>query len=293
MIVHADDYGITAEQSAALLALSSRCGGNGALQSVSIFANSPIFDEAAHMARPFVDNGRLTMALHINLVEGRPCSPAHSIPLLVDERGMFSNNFVGLMTIAASSKRNELRRQIEAECTRQLTRYLSAFPLLSEHLRIDSHQHTHAVPLVYDAVLSAVEQSGARLEHLRIPCENLSAFRTCGRMGDITPTNRVKRKLLAILSKRMRSKLPESCSYSAFAGVALSGHMDLMDARLANALDADAQARGLDLEMLFHPISVEKTRCLDPENKSFASACASIERDKEAAVVQALETKIG
>jgi len=39
--IHADDFGITPGQAKAILSLSSSCGGSGALNSVSIFANSP------------------------------------------------------------------------------------------------------------------------------------------------------------------------------------------------------------------------------------------------------------
>ena len=41
---HADDYGITEQQAADILKLSQVCGGQGALSSVSIFANSPAFE---------------------------------------------------------------------------------------------------------------------------------------------------------------------------------------------------------------------------------------------------------
>ena len=44
---HADDYGITEQQAADILKLSQVCGGQGALSSVSIFANSPAFEAAA------------------------------------------------------------------------------------------------------------------------------------------------------------------------------------------------------------------------------------------------------
>ena len=65
---HADDYGITEQQAAEILKLSQVCGGQGALSSVSIFANSPAFEAAAEMARPYVESGKLAMALHLNPV---------------------------------------------------------------------------------------------------------------------------------------------------------------------------------------------------------------------------------
>ena len=61
---HADDYGITEQQARDILALSSACGGDGALSSVSIFVNSPAFEIAADLARPHVESGALRLALH-------------------------------------------------------------------------------------------------------------------------------------------------------------------------------------------------------------------------------------
>ena len=99
--IHADDFGITPGQAKAILSLSSSCGGSGALNSVSIFANSPAFYEAASLAQPYVRRGVLRVCLHLNLVEGPSVADPKRIPLLVNERGMFDNNFMGLFKLAA------------------------------------------------------------------------------------------------------------------------------------------------------------------------------------------------
>ena len=62
LIIHADDFGITVEQSKAILELSDACGGHGALSSMSMFANSPAFSECAELVRPFVDAGKIKQA---------------------------------------------------------------------------------------------------------------------------------------------------------------------------------------------------------------------------------------
>ena len=152
---HADDYGITEQQAADILKLSQVCGGQGALSSVSIFANSPAFEAAAEMARPYVESGKLAMALHLNLVEGRPCAPVAEVPLLVNQRGTFANDFVGLLKLSMGAQRWAFRQQLQRECVAQIQRYLTAFPQMKRTMRVDSHQHTHAVPAVFDALSRA------------------------------------------------------------------------------------------------------------------------------------------
>ena len=134
---HADDYGITEQQAAEILKLSQVCGGQGALSSVSIFANSPAFKAAAEMARPYVESGKLAMALHLNLVEGRPCAPVTEVPLLVNQRGTFANDFVGLLKLSMGAQRWAFRQQLQRECVAQIQRYLTAFPQMKRTMRVD------------------------------------------------------------------------------------------------------------------------------------------------------------
>ena len=97
LIIHADDFGITVEQSKAILELSDACDGHGALSSMSMFANSPAFKECAELVRPFVDAGKIKLGLHLNIVEGHPVSNPDDVPLLVNERGTFSHSFMGYL----------------------------------------------------------------------------------------------------------------------------------------------------------------------------------------------------
>lgn len=285
--IHADDYGITESQARAILGLSSACGGTGALSSVSIFANSSAFPYASELARPYVASGKLKMALHLNLVEGAPCADAREIPLLVDERGMFRNDFVGLLKCSRGPARDELARQLEVEIAAQIACFLREFPQLKGAFRLDSHQHTHAVPAVFRAALIACEQEGVVLEHLRCPIEPLSPHRRV--KSKLDPVNLAKDALIASLWKRNAPLMPAGCKTSLFCGVLLSGRMDVVDSALIDAFAVEAASRHASgIEVLFHPISVPIEECLDPENEPFAQACASEGRDAEALCVAGL-----
>lgn len=288
-LFHADDYGITATQARAVLALGDACGGRGALDSISVCANSPAFEKATALAAPFVTRGSLRAGVHLNLVEGRPCSDPTSLPLLVGPRGTFCHDFVGLLRLSRGPRRDDLRRQIEREAAAQTRRFLEAFPALRSHLRVDSHQHTHAIPLVFDACLAAVDGCGCTLEHMRTPVEPLSPhLSSLHALRRVPPLNLAKDALLALLWRRNRGKLPDGCRTSLFCGVVLSGRMDRIDADLISAFQTLAKRRNLDLEILFHPVSVPLGDCLDPDNGPFAAACSSPGRDREARTLERL-----
>lgn len=288
-LFHADDFGITDAQAHAIIALSDVCGGRGALDSISVCANSPAFEKAAALAAPFVMRGSLHAGVHLNLVEGRPCSDPTSLPLLVGPRGTFCHDFVGLLRLSQGPRRDDLRREIERETAAQIRRFLKAFPNLDSRLRIDSHQHTHAIPLVFDACLAAADGCGCTLEHVRTPVEPLAPHLTSMQtLKRIPPINLAKDALLALLWHRNRGKLPIGCRTSLFCGVVLSGRMERVDADLLSTFQTLAKRRNLDLEMLFHPISIPLEDCLDPDNEPFATACSSPARDREARTLERL-----
>lgn len=339
MIVHADDFGITAWQARAILSLSDVCGGRGALNSVSIFANSPAFEEAARLARPFVLAGRaaerkgdnvasdhaaggelssgtaepdarpgraeasggLSIGLHLNLVEGPCCADPTTIPLLVDERGMFRNDFVRLLMMSAGPQRRDLAAQTKIECEAQIERFLQLFPEMRDGMRIDSHQHVHAIPLVFDALLAALTARGVRVERMRLPSEPLGPHRRCGTLALSGTANRAKALLLTWLCRRVHARVPDGCATPVFCGVVLSGKMSCATPQLARAFEEEASClaavraardhhpllpEDAQVEMLFHPVSVPVEECLDPLNAPFASACASPERDEEAQTIR-------
>ena len=148
LIIHADDFGITVEQSKAILELSDACGGHGALSSMSMFANSPAFKECAELVRPFVDAGKIKLGLHLNIVEGHPVSNPDDVPLLVNERGTFSHSFMGYLMASTlrTGDRDGIREQLAREFSEQIKRYLEAFPDQRRNLRRHASTHAHGAP---------------------------------------------------------------------------------------------------------------------------------------------------
>ena len=184
-IFHADDFGITPEQSRRILECCDGCpGGRGLLNSLSVLAGSPRFEECASLL-----DGRpegLRVGVHLNFVEGPCCADPVDVPLLVDEKGMFKLGYGGLLAGSWGARSAELRRQLTVEAGAQIARVVGRFPELAGHLRVDGHQHTQLIPAVFDATLEAVRRSGCTLEYLRIPAEPTRAYLRSGVAGTVT-----------------------------------------------------------------------------------------------------------
>ncbi len=287
VIIHADDFGITPDQSKRILECCGGVpGGRGALNSLSVLANSPCFEECAALldARP----AGLRVGVHLNFVEGPCVADPAQVPMLVDGHGMFRLGYGGLL--AASALRGaELARQVEIEAAAQVERVVGRFPELAGALRLDGHQHTHLIPAVFRGVLAVAARPEYSLEYLRIPAEPAAPFAAAGVAGTIEPVNRVKRGLLNYLWRRDRRAF-EAAGLGAYAeksavfcGLSFSGHMD--EKRVAAVyprLREVADARGMALELLFHPGRVDAPEhCLNPALPGFVEFSCGEGRDVE------------
>ena len=73
---HADDFGVTTEQSERIL----DCCQNGVLNSISVLPNTPVLGEALEILnRVDPDGTRIRRVLHLNFVEGKPLAGAEHV----------------------------------------------------------------------------------------------------------------------------------------------------------------------------------------------------------------------
>ena len=282
---HADDYGMTAHGDA----LIRDCQTHGCLNSVSIVPNGSL-EEAVAALRP----SGLKLAVHLNLVEGKALSPAAEIPLLVQPDGSFCNSFTGLLRLSLTPRRRAFAAQLYRELERQLLAYAALFPA-GTPLRIDSHQHTHMIPLVFRTLLQVLADHHLPVEHLRIPSEPLSPFVGCPRLwGSYSAVNAIKQAVLNgcwLLDRPAfrRSGIPTAL----FCGILFSGHMDADRVRtvLPQYLRL-AQKRGQPVELLFHPGGVEPGGpFFDPQKTDFHPFYLSEGRAVEAHALHTLSRK--
>ena len=301
-IFHADDFGINEEQSLLILSCSEGCGGSGPLNSTSMLVGSPAAKECAEMIAPFVKAGRIRIGLHLNLVEGPCCAPAAEIPTLVDDRGMLSLGFAGMLAKTHIPGAAPLKRDIAQEIGAQLDRFLELFPEERDHLRVDSHQHFHLIPAVFDALLCALEERGCVLEYLRIPAEPVAPYRAIKEnRKNYPPINYVKNRLLNALWSQDRAIVRKRLGCDAdvfvrersatFYGLMLSGRMEYAATpAMVAAFEDEAAKRDTATEILFHPGGIDDiSQCLDPKLAGFTDFYLSPHRTLERESLRAID----
>lgn len=251
--VHADDFGESVHASADIL----DCLKAGKLDSISVLANMNCFAECVSMYRAaekeFVKKPLLSV--HLNLMEGRSLSAPEKIPDLVDESGHFCISWGKLFLRSWLPGRMKVKKQLMQEILQQIEAVRAAFPEMQK-LRIDSHQHTHMIPVVADALFAVLHDKGWETEYIRDAREPMGPF--LGKPSlypTYQPVNFLKNIILNFCSALLQRKFYRlGLQPMLLWGLIMSGHMDKnrVDS-LFSEMKRTAMRKGRTLEILFHP----------------------------------------
>jgi chitin disaccharide deacetylase len=150
LIINADDFGMTAGVNRAIVEAHR----DGCVSSTTLMATGAALSDAAAIAQR---TPTLATGCHVVLVDGRPISDLASVPSLADPRnaGRFRSRVPRLAFAAIRGRVSE--REVYREASAQLERLKSLGISLSH---VDSHQHSHILPVVARAVLQAACEQG-------------------------------------------------------------------------------------------------------------------------------------
>lgn len=256
---HADDFAVSISSSQDIRSLVEK----GAADSISILPNMSVFDSSALLLKSFPQTVR--RSVHLNFMEGRSCLDKDEIPDLVDADGCFKVSWGSLLFSNFNPfRRNILKKQLTAEIVAQVEKCIASGLVDPVSLRLDSHQHTHMIPLVQDALFEAVgrlERQGRKVVFIRNAEDPLFPyFRSWKTLKGFSFPNMLKCIILDSFSFRLKRKLKErNLPIGYLCGVFYSGHMD--EDRLAEVLplfEKLAEKKKCMVEVLFHPGSVKK-----------------------------------
>jgi chitin disaccharide deacetylase len=225
LIVNADDYGLTAGVSRAIL----RAHRDGIVTSTSALALAPGFAASAPALR---DTPGIGVGAHLAAVgEDPPLLTAREVPTLVDGRGRLASSWrVFLPRVAAGRiDLEDVRREFTAQvdCLRDAG-------LVLDH--VDTHQHVHLWPAVGAVVLDVADKAG------------IGAVRII-RSASWGPVGMTVRRLSVRLERRARARglfFPASATGLDEAGT-------LEPERLLAALGRLARSGGPSAELATHP----------------------------------------
>lgn len=266
--IHADDYALTLNTSKDML----ECMRAGKLDSISIVPNMSCFEEC--MALLYTEIPGLPflplLSVHLDFVEGRSLAGQAAAPDLVkDGSDLMGLGWGGLFLASyLPGKRERIKVQLKREIRAQLARVQQAvrkcqeiaeragIPCAQNGLRIDSHQHAHMIPVVWEAILETVSEEGYTLEYIRNSKEVLGVFLTdVSLYKTYRPINFVKNRLLAIYSHKVdRFYKEQGMTQMYLWGLVMSGRMDRERIeRLYPKMQKKAEKAQRTLEILFHP----------------------------------------
>jgi hopanoid biosynthesis associated protein HpnK len=157
LVVTADDFGLAREVNEAV----EEAHRDGILTAASLMVSGAAAADAVRRARA---TPSLRVGLHIVLVDGRPISPAATVPDLIGADGNFRDDMA--RAGAAIFFRGAVRRQMEAEIEAQFEAY-RATGLALDH--VNTHKHFHLHPTIADSILRVGQKYGMR--SLRLPIE--------------------------------------------------------------------------------------------------------------------------
>lgn len=169
LIVNADDFGRSRSINEAVV----RAHREGILTTASLMVNEPDCAEAVKLAK---ENSKLGVGLHLTLLMGHAALPPEKIPGLVDSRGQFSNNPIGV-GMGYFFKRS-LREQLRAEIRAQFEKFhATGLPL--DH--VNGHLHLHLHPTIFRILMEDAEKLGIRRMRFTRDCLARSRRMTSGR----------------------------------------------------------------------------------------------------------------
>lgn len=251
--IHADDYALSVNTSQDIL----NCIRNGRLTSISILPNMECFEECMELWRQALPDKKNwpDISIHLNFVEGHCLSAPGKLDRLTDCDGYFNLSWKKLFLYSFSTDRKKIKKQLKDEIKAQIERIRISCPL-DGRLRIDSHQHTHMIPVIFDALMEVIHENGYAVEYIRDSRDfffpylsKLSLIRT------YRPVNMIKVTVLNLLSLRMEWRLKKyGFSKMYLCGVFMSGKMNCERVqKLFPHICSVAEKRKRNLELLFHP----------------------------------------
>lgn len=253
--VHADDYGLTWNTSKEILA-----GVNaGKLDSISVVPNMSAYERCVDLwKKELKKEYNPKVSVHLNFMEGHCLAAKEEVDLLVDERGYFKLSWIDLVKYNYHpAKYKVVKEQLKKEIRCQLCRVIEDYGLLDgKKLRVDSHQHTHMIPMVMKALLEVIEEEKYPTEYIRLSKEMiLPYFKQVKFYPTYSAINLVKVAILNFFSMEDAGLLKQKqIPPMILSGVFLSGCMDHKRVKaVLPELKQKTGKKNLMLEVLFHP----------------------------------------
>ena len=280
LVVNADDLGVSKGTTLGIV----RAHRQGVVTSASLVTTTPSYHYALETC--VARCPELGIGLHFTLSAGRPASPPHRVPLLINRDGFFRWGFGSLFRAIHLEHRTELLKQIEIELEAQLDR---AFRDGVELDHINSERHVHLIPGIFDKVVSAARRRG--IPYVRMGrdigwrCVRFTHFSPLFLRGGF-----LKWLLFSALARHNRRTAGAPIGTSDhFVSYLYTGRIDLVMTAILGYLPAQGVT-----EIMVHPGIPEENRGVELGNRQLERYLLSEDRRAELeACIQARKVEFG
>lgn len=237
LILNADDFGMTRGVNEGII----RAHREGVLTSATLMACGAAFEDAVERAKA---NPRLAVGCHLVLVGGLAIAPREEISSLVDQAGRLPGTLSGFVARVSSGKVRA--EEIEREMRAQIEKIRAAG---IEPTHLDTHKHTHAHPIVMEALGRAARATG--ITRVRKPIEDIrDSWETSRGEGGRLLKQLIAAAAVSTVAPRFAaiSRKYGLLSPDQFLGLATTGHLGpAMLRRMIEALEEG------QTEIMLHP----------------------------------------
>ena len=252
--IHADDYGYSIKTSEDML----ECMRAGVLDSFSIICNTKWFNESMEMlykeipSLPFLP----LISVHLNIPEG--ASESDLFPMSWGK--LFLSSYSPKKKLVKEELKKDLKKQIDTtqEAIENCIRIAKENHIeCHQHgVRLDSHIHTHLIPVVWESLVEIIDEEKYDIEYIRNPKEPILPFlKTPSLWKSYSIVNIIKNRILMLYSGKVDRYCDEHKIDKMYMwGLMMSGHMDYDRIKiLYPEMLKTAEKNNRKLELLFHP----------------------------------------
>lgn len=250
--IHADDFALSEKSDRDILQLCAE----GKLDSISIIPNLECFETAVakFLAVQEESDKKILVSVHLNFMEGKCCAEKSLLPDLIDSEGFFTASWGKLFIWNyIPFIRKKIKIQLKKEILAQIKKCIAANVIDKNAIRIDSHQHPHMIPVVFDALKEAVlelENDGCKIEYIRNTQDPILLYGG----KDIFSMNTIKCLILNFYSQKVKKYLvSKKLPVNYLCGVYFSGKMDSRLKKVLPKFIKKAETQERIIELLFHP----------------------------------------
>ena len=229
LIVTADDFGYSRNVNKAII----KCFKEGIVTSTSLIVNTKYFDESVKLLR---QNKELDLGVHINLTEFKP---------LTKPKKLASKNgyFIGKKIWFNGYYKHADKKEINAEINAQILKAISSGLRITH---INSHNHIHMLPNIFDITINLSKNYG--IKHFRLPYEAALSEEQI----EIYPEIRAKNALAKLQAKSKLAKNGLKATDAFYGGLCMK---NMNYGKLAMILNSIKYGTS---ELMVHPAFADK-----------------------------------